>query len=63
VGRGEEEEVYDHGGWEGGEYVLGGEKKVDGETVRVEGVSRREVLARAAEERRRKMGRGEGEGK
>lgn len=61
---GEEEEVFDHGGWEGGEYVLGG-RKVDegGETVRVGGVSRREVLARAAEERRRREGSGEGEGK
>lgn len=54
------EEVMDHGGWTGGEYTLGGrgETKARGEGVADSGagglVSRRDVLARAAEERMRK---------
>jgi len=41
---------HDHGGWTGGEFVLGG---VSGENS---GLSRREVVARAAEARMRKAG-------
>lgn len=47
---------YDHadeGGWEGGEYVLGGSSGGGGEVV--ESLSRREILARAAEERMKKQ--------
>ncbi|PGH11515.1 hypothetical protein AJ80_07081 [Polytolypa hystricis UAMH7299] len=51
-GRGEE--VMDHGGWTGGEFVLGGVRDGNGGGggggLRV-GLSRREILARAAEER------------
>ncbi|KAF2016504.1 WLM-domain-containing protein [Aaosphaeria arxii CBS 175.79] len=54
-----EEEVYDHGGWTGGEFVLGGS---GGETVvssasgsiPAGNLSRREILARAVEERMKK---------
>lgn len=52
-----EEEVYDHGGWTGGEFVLGGggggETVVSsaGGDVPAGNLSRREILARAAEER------------
>ncbi|OJD29016.1 zinc metalloproteinase [Diplodia corticola] len=71
-------EACDHGGWTGGEYVLGGgggagapvvgssgEVRVEGAG---EGLSRREVLARAAEERAKRArqeeeGGGGGEGK
>jgi len=53
---GADEEAYDHGGWCGGEYVLG---KGDGHSstpVTGDGraMSRREILARAAEERTKK---------
>ncbi|KAF2443405.1 zinc metallo protein-like proteinase [Karstenula rhodostoma CBS 690.94] len=57
---GYEEEVYDHGGWTGGEFVLGGsagggggETVVSsaGGTVQAGNLSRREILAKAAEER------------
>ncbi|KAK7185468.1 hypothetical protein DPSP01_001917 [Paraphaeosphaeria sporulosa] len=57
---GYEEEVYDHGGWTGGEFVLGGsagggggETVVNsaGGTVQAGNLSRREILAKAAEER------------
>lgn len=54
---GPEEEVFDHGGWTGGEFVLGGggggESVVSsaGGTVQVGSLSRREILAKAAEER------------
>jgi hypothetical protein len=51
--------VADHGGWSGGEFVLGGSGSGSGGTET--GLSRREVLARAAEERMREKGR-EGEG-
>ncbi|OCK80361.1 WLM-domain-containing protein [Lepidopterella palustris CBS 459.81] len=55
----EEEEVMDHGGWTGGEFVLGsgGEQTAvssAGGEVSVGGLSRREILARAAEERLKK---------
>jgi hypothetical protein len=52
--RGEEEggeEVMDHGGWTGGEFVLGGGNR----NVAAEPLSRREILARAAEERIRSL--------
>ncbi|KAH7112184.1 zinc metallo protein-like proteinase [Dendryphion nanum] len=54
-----EEEVYDHGGWTGGEFVLGGgniETVVSnaGGSVSVGSLSRRDILARAAEERMKK---------
>lgn len=39
----------DHGGWSGGEFVLGGDGPAESS-----GLSRREILARAAEERRRR---------
>ncbi|ROT42407.1 WLM-domain-containing protein [Sodiomyces alkalinus F11] len=54
---GEEEEeageynVQDHGGWQGGEFVVGGGEGVPSN----QGLSRREILARAAEERLRRM--------
>lgn len=58
-----EEEMYDHGGWTGGEFVLGGgggrsgaETVVNstGGQVSAGNLSRRDILARAAEERMRK---------
>lgn len=65
-----EGEVHDHGGWTGGEFVLGsgGAETVAssaGGQVSAGGMSRREVLARAAEERAkaaRRVGGQEGEG-
>lgn len=53
---GDVDEEADHGGWEGGEYVLGG----DGNSATAGGsadgtLSRREILARAAEERMRRL--------
>lgn len=42
-----EDEVHDEGGWTGGSYVLGGRTEGDG-------LSRREVMRRAAEERQKK---------
>ncbi|KAF2710836.1 WLM-domain-containing protein [Pleomassaria siparia CBS 279.74] len=55
---GEEEEVHDHGGWTGGEYMLGGSGQGTqmltssaGGSVPVGNLSRRDILARAAEER------------
>jgi hypothetical protein len=56
-----EEEVYDHGGWTGGEFVLGGGGGAEdrlvssaGGSVSAGNLSRRDILARAAEERMRK---------
>jgi WLM domain len=46
----EAEEIDDHGGWHGGEFVLGGEPGGQGQ-----GLSRREILAKAAEERIKKL--------
>lgn len=50
--------IADHGGWEGGEYVLGGVGDGSAATAASSGgaaaLSRREVLAKAAEERMRK---------
>ena len=57
-----EEEVHDHGGWDGGEYTLGRAEGVGG-GIREEdaGLSRREVLARAAEERMKRTKEAEDE--
>ena len=62
---GEEDEVDDHGGWTGGEFVLGvgrggGAESVGGSgnasvSGSVEGMSRREILAKAAEERMKRL--------
>ncbi|KAL9097712.1 MAG: hypothetical protein Q9165_000038 [Trypethelium subeluteriae] len=60
------EDVADHGGWEGGEYVLGRDERggrqgtaavssVSGGDVSAVGLSRREIMARAAEERMRRQ--------
>ncbi|KAB5582570.1 WLM domain-containing protein [Coniochaeta sp. 2T2.1] len=49
----EEEEFMDHGAWTGGSYVLGGSTTVSGQQMQPMG--RREILARAAEARRRDM--------
>lgn len=46
------EEGADKGGWEGGSYVLGG---VSGEGAAGETINRREIMARAAEERIRRQ--------
>ena len=63
-----DEEVHDHGGWTGGEYVLGGgggggETVVSsaGGTVQAGNLSRREILAKAAEERVKKARQAERE--
>ncbi|KIV99021.1 uncharacterized protein PV09_09248 [Verruconis gallopava] len=45
-----DEDLVDEGGWTGGEFVLGGQ----GAGSPAEGLSRREILAKAAEERARK---------
>ncbi|KAF1835218.1 WLM-domain-containing protein [Decorospora gaudefroyi] len=62
-------EVCDHGGWTGGEFTLGGGggaetvvSSATGRGVSVGGVSRREVLAKAAEERVKRAKRVEEEG-
>lgn len=53
------EEVDDHGGWSGGEFVLGAASnsgsEASGASAREQGLSRREILAKAAEERIRKL--------
>lgn len=61
----DEDDVPDHGGWSGGTYVLGGSgtagasasasSGADG--ISQQGLSRRDVIARAAEERLKKMQR------
>ena len=63
----EQEEVYDHGGWTGGEFVLGGGGST-GEQTRTTGMgggegslSRREILAKAAEERMKRTKQAERE--
>ena len=53
-----EEEVDDHGGWTGGEFVLGASAAGGAESagnVDMGGTSRREILARAAEERMKRL--------
>lgn len=49
----DEDDVPDHGGWTGGTYVLGGSGAA-GAGGRTEGLSRRDAMARAAEERMRR---------
>jgi len=51
------EEVDDHGGWTGGEFVLGASSAGEAESVGQgsQGMSRREILAKAAEERMKKL--------
>jgi len=52
------DEVDDHGGWTGGEFVLGAAEKganVSGSVPADAGLSRREVLAKAAEERIKRL--------
>ncbi|KAF1917958.1 WLM domain-containing protein [Ampelomyces quisqualis] len=61
-----EEEVHDHGGWTGGDFVLGGsssESVVGNASGKVPAgsLSRREIIARAAEERMKKTKRAEEE--
>lgn len=51
---GEEEMVDDHGGWTGGEFVLGANQSHDGPGMSA-GMGRREILAKAAEERAKKL--------
>lgn len=59
-----DEEVDDHGGWTGGEFVLGASRSGGAESVRGsasgDGMSRREVLAKAAEERMKRLREQEG---
>ena len=64
----DEDEVHDHGGWTGGEFTLGGGgsgetvvSSVSGASVSAGGLSRREVLARAAEERMKRTKQAEDE--
>lgn len=57
-GHGEDEEVDDHGGWTGGEFVLGASAAGSAESAAQsssQGMSRREILAKAAEERMKRM--------
>lgn len=65
-----EDECYDHGGWTGGEFLLGSGSGGDGGdtlvssaggTVAAGGLSRREVLAKAAEERMKRAKQAEEE--
>ncbi|KAI9883627.1 MAG: 3-methyladenine DNA glycosylase [Watsoniomyces obsoletus] len=51
----------DHGGWTGGEYILGASESNNSSSDRSSAMSRREVLARAAEERMRQQQRKAGE--
>ncbi|KAH7073682.1 WLM domain-containing protein [Paraphoma chrysanthemicola] len=64
---GGEEEVHDHGGWTGGDFVLGGASETvvssAGGAVPVGNLSRREIIARAAEERMKRTKRAEDEAK
>jgi hypothetical protein len=59
-GGGGDEEIDDHGGWSGGEFVLGasdtGRAESTGPGERVtSGMNRREILAKAAEERMKRL--------
>lgn len=61
-GHGDEEEVDDHGGWTGGEFVLGASSSGSAESTgqrggsaQEQGMSRREILAKAAEERMKRL--------
>lgn len=61
------EQVHDHGGWTGGEFTLGSSGKetvvssAGSGSVHAGALSRREVLARAAEERFKKTKKAEDE--
>lgn len=55
-----EEDVMDHGGWTGGTYVLGGVGGGSGSGSGDQGLSRRDVIANAAEERMKRAREGEG---
>jgi hypothetical protein len=65
------DDVCDHGGWTGGEFVLGKGSEGGGETVvssasgtvSAGSLSRRDILARAAEERAKKARQAESDGK
>lgn len=67
----EEDEVHDHGGWTGGDFVLGGGNGSGSETVvsstgasvSAGSLSRREVIARATEERLKRAKQAEEEAK
>jgi hypothetical protein len=50
----EDEEHVDGGGWSGGEFIVGGRPTPDGGIDGSTGIGRREILARAAEERAKK---------
>ena len=50
-----EDMIDDHGGWTGGEFVLGASSANGKDMGSSSGMSRREVLARAAEERAKKI--------
>jgi hypothetical protein len=55
---GDGEEVDDHGGWTGGEFVLGASSSGGAESTGQsgsQGMSRREILAKAAEERLKRL--------
>jgi hypothetical protein len=54
-GEDDEEHVYDHGGWTGGTFVLGGGSGSSATAQDSAGLSRREIIARAAEERRKRL--------
>ena len=59
-----EEHVHDHGGWTGGEFTLGSAPVVgsaSGGTVATGSMDRREILARAAEERAKRSKKAEAE--
>jgi hypothetical protein len=52
----DEQHVYDHGGWTGGTFVLGGGSGSGSSASQDSpGLSRREIIARAAEERRKRL--------
>lgn len=62
----EEEEHMDHGGWTGGDYVLGVSDSGNGQQQQQQQqgqLSRRELLAQAAEERIKKQRERQGEGR
>ena len=58
------EEVDDHGGWSGGEFVLGASPAGEAESIGsgTQGMSRREILAKAAEERIKRLREQSGDG-
>ncbi|KAF2118917.1 zinc metallo protein-like proteinase [Lophiotrema nucula] len=64
-----EDDVHDHGGWTGGEFVLGGSSGGEtvvssaGGNVPAGNLSRRDILARAAEERMKRQKQAEQESK